>query len=55
MVVPSGENKTCQSLDVAIKPLNLYERAEEIPESTPLSSLTLAGRFSLHDAFIWTG
>lgn len=54
MVIPSGENKTCQVVEQAIKPLNLYERVDKVDEGVPLSSLKMSGRFTLTDAFVWT-
>ena len=53
MVIPSGPNKTCQVVEQSIKPLNLYERVDSVPESVPLSSLKMSGRFTLTDAFVW--
>jgi len=41
---------------VALKPLNLHERIDKLPEeewAKSLSQVTITGRFSAQDALIW--
>ena len=53
----STGNKTCQVLEVPLKPLNLHERIDTIEDSIlaelPLSQIKIAGKFSLTDAHNW--
>ena len=57
LVIPKAQSRTCQHLDVPLKPLNLHERVELIPaaeaEQLPLSTIKIQGRFSLTDAHNW--
>ena len=59
MVIPKADNgnKTCQCLDIPLKPLNLHERIEKVEDSVwellPLSRIKMLGNFSLSDAHNW--
>jgi hypothetical protein len=51
---PNTGNKTCQVIDVPIKPLNLHGRVDKIEQEVldklPLSSIDISGKFSMSDA-----
>jgi Bardet-Biedl syndrome 7 protein len=59
MVIPKVDtgNKTCQCLDIPLKPLNLHERVEQVDDKVwellPLSRIKMLGKFSLSDAHNW--
>ena len=54
---PSSGNKTCQVLDIPLKPLNLHERIDSIDpsilEKLELTTIKMTGRFSMSDAHNW--
>lgn len=55
-VMPQASN-TSQVIDVELKPLNLHERIDSIPEleQLPMSRLSLKGRFTMTDGHNWIG
>jgi Bardet-Biedl syndrome 7 protein len=58
-VIPkhTTNNKTCQTLEVPLKPLNLHERIDSIDDKVmtelALSEIKISGKFSLSDAHSW--
>jgi Bardet-Biedl syndrome 7 protein len=57
MPKPSTGNKTCQVLDIPLKPLNLHERIDKLDDKVEselaLSRIKITGKFSLTDAHNW--
>ena len=53
----STGNKTCQVIEIPLKPLNLHERINDLDNETsaeiPFSKIKITGKFSLSDAHHW--
>ena len=60
-LIPKLQPKTCQRLELKIKPLSLHEKVHrsviegEVAGKRPMTSLTINGDFSLADIHSWVG